>query len=91
MSSPEFFRTIDFCPSIDPEACVLCLDCVRACPLHVIEVAYPKMQQHPVLQVKQHVCRNCRACVKTCSRGAIQISVKLGGAHAGHLDKELFS
>lgn len=37
MSSPEFYRAVDFHPVIDAAACSLCLACVRVCGLGVIE------------------------------------------------------
>ncbi|WP_165172346.1 4Fe-4S dicluster domain-containing protein [Adlercreutzia sp. ZJ242] len=36
MSSPEFYRAVDFHPVIDAVACSLCLACVRVCGLGVI-------------------------------------------------------
>lgn len=38
MSSPEFFRSVDFYPVINEQRCTWCMKCVHACGLKVISV-----------------------------------------------------
>ena len=53
---------------VDPEKCVGCGACVRACAYGVLEViddlAYP---------VRPSDCRGCRDCVEACEQGAIEV------------------
>ena len=89
MSSPEFYRSIDFFPTFDETKCTLCLDCLRNCGLSVIELVRDGTNGKARLKARRHVCRNCRSCVQTCSAGAVQITAELGGTNAGHLKKDL--
>lgn len=89
MSSPEFYRSIDFFPAFDEAACTMCLDCVRACGLGVIEAVPGSGTGRAHLTARRRVCRNCRSCVQACRRGAVKITAELGGTTAGHLKKDL--
>lgn len=89
MSSPEFYRSIDFFPVFDVARCTMCLDCYKACGLGVIEVVPGNGPRKATLRAKRHVCRNCRSCIQTCRKGAIRITAEIGGTNAGHLKKDL--
>lgn len=87
MSSPEFFRTIDFFPQFDATRCSLCLKCVEACGLGVIELVNDgDSKAH--LEAKREICRNCRSCIQVCRKDAIRITASLGGKGAGRLKKD---
>ena len=53
---------------VDPDRCVGCGSCIRACAYGVLELiddmAYP---------VRPSECRGCGDCVKACEQGAIQV------------------
>lgn len=89
MSSPEFFRTIDFFPVIDRSKCTLCMGCAEHCGLGVIEAVRDERTREVTFRVLRHRCRNCRTCVKVCRRGAVSITAEMGGRDAGHLKKDL--
>lgn len=57
--------------------------CVKACGMRLI--SYDGQR----LSAERDRCRNCRSCVNTCDRHAIQITMKVGGPNAGRLKKEL--
>lgn len=87
MSSPEFFRTVDFHPVFNRELCSGCLRCLDVCGLGVIiKDGGDGSKAYPVAQ--RHLCRNCRRCVAICPEGAIAIDATLGGRGAGHLRKD---
>ncbi len=50
---------------IDPEKCLGCGNCARACPFNAVEIRDGKAN------VDQARCRGCRACVSACPTGAI--------------------
>lgn len=80
MSSPEFFRIVDFYPLIDMSKCILCMDCVSRCGLGVIRPICDEKAGEARFQVQKSRCRNCRKCVQGCTRGAISIIAEMGGA-----------
>lgn len=80
LSSPEFFRTVDFLPVIDEGSCTLCLKCVKVCGLGVI--TYKKGEG---LAAEKGRCRNCRSCIEVCGAAAIQISAELKSSGLGCL------
>lgn len=83
MSSPEFYRSIDFFPVIKDDACAICLACVRACALGVISYS-----SDGGFSVRKRTCRNCRSCVEACRFNAVSITAELGGSSAGFLKKD---
>ena len=63
----------------NPNACILCTHCVRACQEfameHIIDFAGRGMQRHvtmPYNQIDPH-CINCTSCAYVCPTGAIEI------------------
>ena len=62
--------------SIDQEACVACLACVRVCPTGAVEV------QDPLVRIVDESCIRCGLCVPACPHGAISVTGELGRAIA---------
>lgn len=89
MSSPEFYRTIDFFPVIDSAKCTLCMRCALECGLGVIQLDENAVDGTRRLVGRRRVCRNCRKCVRLCPSGAVSITAEMGGSDAGHLKKDL--
>lgn len=68
---------------VDPEKCVDCKKCMKACPRHLIsEVPYKKAvaigcanpdRGKPVLDACKLGCIACTKCVQTCPKGAIEM------------------
>lgn len=54
---------------IDEEACILCEECVKACPKGVLKVEGGFLKV-----VDQLSCNLCKACVEECQFGAIRVS-----------------
>ncbi|MFH1009593.1 MAG: FAD-dependent oxidoreductase [Candidatus Latescibacterota bacterium] len=54
---------------VDADKCVLCLTCVRSCPMKAIEVD-PERQ---VAQVMEEACRACGICAAECPAKAIEL------------------
>ena len=52
-------------PVVDPEKCVGCGECAKACPFGAIEI------KGGVASVNAALCRGCRACISVCPTGAI--------------------
>ena len=62
--------------SIDPNACVGCLACVRVCPTGAVEV------QDPLIRIEESACIRCGLCVPACTHDAIEVTGELGRALA---------
>ena len=55
--------------SIDPDKCVLCLNCLRTCPNHAIQIDHEK-QAAAVIEL---ACQSCGSCASECPAKAIQL------------------
>ena len=75
VSSPEFFRVIDFYPTIDKNRCVRCMACISHCSLGVIKTTLDTKMENVSFIISRHVCRNCRSCVEACPAKAISIKL----------------
>jgi heterodisulfide reductase subunit A-like polyferredoxin len=53
---------------VEPERCVACLTCVRACPYHV-----PTINEEGVAYIEPAACQGCGICTSVCPRKAIQL------------------
>ena len=62
--------------SIDPQACVACLACVRVCPTGAVAV------NDQTVRIVDEACVRCGLCVPACPHGAIDASGELGRAIA---------
>ena len=62
--------------SIDPQACVACLACVRVCPTGAVAV------NDQTVRIVEEACVRCGLCVPACPHGAIDASGELGRAIA---------
>ncbi|MEO8029531.1 MAG: diguanylate cyclase [Gemmatimonadota bacterium] len=62
--------------SIDPQACVACMACVRVCPTEAIAVT------EQTVQIVDEACVRCGLCVPACPHDAIDASGELGRAIA---------
>ena len=60
----------DLKPQVNAEKCTACKKCVKACPVHAIEI------HHKVAVIDHELCYGCGECVATCSYGAIGIQWK---------------
>jgi diguanylate cyclase (GGDEF)-like protein len=60
--------------SIDPEACVACLACVRVCPTEAVAVDGTQVQ------IVDEACISCGECVPACPHQAIHASGEIGRA-----------
>jgi len=67
---------IDWCPTIDPEKCNDCMECLKFCPHKVFDIdenAKPKL----IVKNPLNCVVFCRACSKTCGPDAIEFPSKL--------------
>ncbi len=55
--------------SIDPDKCVLCLNCLRTCPNHAIQIDHEK----EAAAVIELACQSCGNCASECPAKAIQL------------------
>jgi len=62
--------------SVEPQACVGCLACVRVCPTGAIAV------DDPVVRIVDEACIRCGMCVPACPHNAIEVTGELGRAIA---------
>ncbi len=62
--------------TVNPDACVGCLACVRVCPTDAVAVS------GPVVQVVDEACIRCGRCVPACPHDAIDVSGQIGRALA---------
>ena len=53
---------------VDPEQCVTCLTCVRACPYNV-----PRINEDGVANIEAAACQGCGICASLCPRKAIKL------------------
>ncbi|MBN2039754.1 MAG: FAD-dependent oxidoreductase [Spirochaetes bacterium] len=53
---------------VNPDKCVACLTCVRACPFDV-----PKINADGVAEISSVACQGCGVCVAACPRKAIEL------------------
>jgi heterodisulfide reductase subunit A-like polyferredoxin len=53
---------------VDPDKCVACLTCVRACPYDV-----PKINEKGVSEIEPAACQGCGICASVCPRKAITL------------------
>jgi len=60
----------DLKPQVNAEKCTACKKCVKACPVHAIEI------HHKVAVIDYELCYGCGECVATCAYGAIGIQWK---------------
>jgi len=60
----------DLKPQVNAEKCTACKKCVKACPVHAIEI------HHKVAVIDYDLCYGCGECVATCAYGAIGIQWK---------------
>ena len=58
---------------VDPEKCLGCGDCTRACAYGVLEVI-----DDVAYAARPDECRGCRDCVEACPQGAIEV-IFVGG------------
>ena len=54
---------------VDPDKCVLCLTCVRSCPMRAIEVDW----EREVAKVMEEACNACGICAAECPAKAIEL------------------
>ena len=54
---------------VDPDKCVLCLTCVRSCPMLAIEVDW----EREVAKVMEEACDGCGICAAECPAKAIEL------------------
>ena len=57
-----------FIPSVDPEKCQGCEECVDVCPVEVFE-----MEDGKSVPANAEECLGCESCVEVCEPGAITV------------------
>ena len=60
---------VDDVMQVDPDKCVLCLTCVRSCPMRAIEVDW----EREVAKVMEEACNACGICAAECPAKAIEL------------------
>lgn len=55
---------------LDPNRCVGCNACVRACPVKDANVAKTNDQEKLIIHIDENKCIKCGACIKVCSHNA---------------------
>ena len=58
-----------FTPTVDPNKCEGCEECVDICPMEVFE-----MQDEKAVPVNAEDCEGCESCVEVCEAGAITVT-----------------
>ena len=59
---------LTFKPSVDPEKCNGCEDCIEACTAEVLAMRHRK-----AMILNADACQGCEGCVAVCREGAIRI------------------
>jgi len=57
-----------FNPTVDPNKCEACEECVEVCPVEVFEI-----QDGKSVPVNAEECLGCESCVEVCEPGAITV------------------
>ena len=57
-----------FKPTVDPDKCEGCEECVENCPSEVFE-----MQDGKSVVVNEDECLGCETCIEVCEQGAITV------------------
>lgn len=60
---------MSFKPTVDPDKCEGCEECVDICPMEVLE-----MQDEKSIVVNPEDCEGCESCVEVCESGAITVA-----------------
>jgi len=72
---PMLNYTFTLSPRVDPEKCVGCGACVRACPEKIIELEERKGK--PIAHIKRKGCIHCYCCHEMCPHKAISLHKSL--------------
>lgn len=62
--------------TVNEEVCKGCSLCVRACPLHIMELSPTKLNSkgyHPAELIAPEKCTACASCARNCPDTAIRI------------------